>query len=327
VFSTTKPSVRNGAIFRDGELDSYIESATKQGSAAGAAGESIELGREKSLFMHQSYDRTTGTSNWKGGKSWGYFAQLPTPLRNFTELKLLATYEDDQTQLEIKGRYAFIPGSGFPNPDKIPYELDESRAYRYKEADASAKLKIGEAVCTDFGEVEPGVFLQCFAMVVPQTSDRRDAGKYSGNIIKHPSVEVKGRVRLSGVRISIPIEEKLSFEKQFPLVDKLTYPIPNNTGDYWKAVVFSKIEELAPVEFPLNALRAPWPSLPGFEIKVIASEDYKRFGITAKPADDAADREERTIETLPNNFDLTFALRSAEPKERARVFFKVEVIR
>jgi beta-lactamase regulating signal transducer with metallopeptidase domain len=331
VFSTTKPSVRHGAIFKDGELDSYIETARKKGSVVAPTSDRIELGREGILTMSQFYDRATGKSHWGGGENWGSFGEQR--LQNFTKFSMSAKFENDQTHLKIKGRHAYIPGSGFPRPDKIPIAFDEDRIYQYKEAYASAVLKIGEVVCVDFGKVEPGVYLQFFAMVVPQTSDHRDVGQYSGNIIRRPSAEVKGRVRVSGMRISIPIEEKLPYEyplnprSNLRILDELAYPIPNNAGDYWKKVIFSKVEELAPVEFPLNELHAPWPSLPGFELKVIASEDYQRFSITGKPAADAVDRQERTIDSLPNGFNLSFKTNSADRTEKSRVFFTVKVVR
>ncbi len=107
----------------------------------------------------------------------------------------------------------------------------------------------------------------------------------------------------------------------------MAYPIPNNAEDYWKTVIFSKLEELAPVEIPLNEMRAPWPALPGFELKVIASEDYKYLGVTAKLAKDAVAPQERTCELMPDGLNLSFKIKSGEPKERARVFFKVEVVR
>ena len=137
---------------------------------------------------------------------------------------------------------------------------------------------------------------------------------------------------MSGILISIPIEEKLPYENPFYLehrqmVDELTFPIPNNMADCWKKVDRAKIQELATVEIPLNETHAPWPSLPGFELKVIASGDYENFDIAMKPADDAVDRQERTIEFIPVGLNLSFKMKSAEPTEKSRVFFKVELVR
>lgn len=327
VFSRKALGPKHGEVLAAGELAGLLEKATKEGSITFPTDWSQIPGETHSLELAQ---KTTPGPESGTSSAWRR-SQPKDPPGNGISFETTVTVEGALTNISIHSLYRYIPGSAYPASLDAPKPYGEDTKLEFKRSTASAGLKFGEALSMNFGEVDPGVFLQVFTTAVPAAPD---GSVFNFNAkTKMPSTKVKGRVRVSGMEIRAQAGEVRSALEKFPAGsifrkddDGLTYTFPE-VLESWRYVLGSEIRLLPPVEFPLNEAHSPWPEVPGFEISIIASADYQNLGITGKAAKNAVDQKEQKVPLIGKHLPLTFKLRDANPEMATRIFFKIETLK
>jgi beta-lactamase regulating signal transducer with metallopeptidase domain len=327
VFSKKALGPKDGEVLKAGELAKLLENAKKEGCVTVPYEWSQTIGKIHSLELAQNMipGPDSGiSSQWRE-------SQPQDPPGNGISFETTVNCEEKLTNIGIRSLYRYVPGSAYPVSLSTPESFGEGTQFEFKRAAASAGLKFGEALSLNFGEVDPGVFLQVFTTAVPLAAD--GSGTSFNTKTRFPSAAVKGRVRISGMKISADADEVKSALEKFPVEsvfrkddDGLTYTFPQ-VLESWQYILGSKIQTLPLVEFPLNEAHSPWLNVPGFAISITASADYQNVGISGKPAKDAVDQKEQKVPLIGKDLPLSFKIRNADPKMASRVFFKIEVLK
>lgn len=328
IFSRKALGPKNGEVLKAGELAKLVEKAKIAGWSIDSQTESQADGESHTFELSQITipGPDSGTAS-----EWRRPRPNDSP-GNGISSTVSTQRESDLTNLSVRSQYRFMPGSAYPASLGAPKPYKEGSKFKFKQASAKSRLKYGEALSINFGEVEPGVFLQIFATAVP-TIPSGGSPIFTSAAPRLPSAEVKGRWRISGMRITAGAEEVKTALEKFPVgsffrndEDVLTLTA-DRTIETWRYVLGSKIQTLPPIEFPLGESHVPWPSVPGFEISVIASDDFKNIGIVGKPPQDGVHQGNSRVPWVPIDFPMTFKLRSDDPKTASRVFFKIELLK
>jgi beta-lactamase regulating signal transducer with metallopeptidase domain len=324
VFSKTPGHWKNGEVLKDGELLPWVEKAKTLGSVT------VDTSGGQPYGTTQTFETRCGLEKGWGHGNYEMFRDVLLPGVSYESS---ARYEANQTVLNMRAIYRFPPGCGFPLSSIPPPPYSPDKPFHFKEARAEARLSIGEAVCIDLGEVEPGIFAQAFSMAVPQTARGRAIGTYSGNEIEWPSVDVKGKVRISGVRVDVPSVDLRADLKRLrlpdlfiPKTDSLTWVQPR-FQEIWESVLGAEIQKLPPVDLPLVEFYQPWPKLPDLQFSAYISEDYKWVNLTMLPGHDVLDQEIQTLPITSQTLPISFKLRNPNPKTESRVFLKIEAVK
>ncbi|MES2660399.1 MAG: M56 family metallopeptidase [Verrucomicrobiota bacterium] len=324
VSSNKKSNLINNEVIQSHDFMNFIENSKQQGWKVSR---SAHIGH---AFGDSFQVQIVQTKNKSLDSPSSFIPEQLDFFRNNVTIQMGGVIDSDHVILESHSVYRFIKGNGYLNPDRDiepPSDWNDVKSQiMTRSGNAKARLKSGEIICTDLGEVESGVFLQVFTQVFPSyVFKESESGKFNdfelgsfSEVVKIPSKNVRGKLRLTGIIIDVPID----------LVKNMGLGSSNGFS-LWgtlRNVPDAKRRELASVEFPLNEVQAPWPELPGLEFSATASDDFKYLNLLGMPAHDAVVQESRKFEMLRSRTSINFKLKSDDPHTERRVFFIVEVV-
>ncbi|GAA5130168.1 M56 family metallopeptidase [Luteolibacter yonseiensis] len=324
IISKSASGRKSGEILKDHEMKEFLKTAEDQGCIAVHTTGKLDHGENKTFETR--YDRKINLWSQKDRPSFA------DPIGNGIQYESRAIFENQQISLTTRATYRFFPGSGFPISLTPAEPFAGGSDFLFKKADVSARLNLGEVVCVDLGEVEPGTFAQVFSKATPLTAEGDSVAGSPGQLFKRPSVDVKGRVRISGTRVSVPAADlkadlaRHPHSKNFPPVTDSMNWVIQPYQEVFENVLGAEIEKLGTVELPLIEFRQPWLSLPGLKFSAYLSEDHKWINLTMIPGTDVLDQEIKTLPFVPPGIPISFKLRSG-PKTESRVFFKIEAVK
>ncbi len=315
ITSTRKPTWKHGDIMNDEEMQKFMrEMAEIKGTGLttapnimmrmGQAG-TIEIIRtEPGIPEGTIEERLDGTSPF-----WGIVISPKVVL------------DGGGARLDLNTHYRFAPGEDHVQISEKPAGGIPWDRLRSARAEMTIPIQSGQTVCSDFGEIEPGVYLQGFTKVEAIDKTGRLL-EHFGAVRKLPSADVRGKLKLTGELVEIPLKEPRP--PGMGLVIGLTPSDPDVAAGI-RNTPGAKVRALPQVEIPFNDVRTPWQEFPGLNVSAISSEDYKEITIESHAVGNGEENEfPNRWEYLPSGQLMNFGIRSKDPNIERRLLITIE---